>query len=377
MCIRDRDYIYKSNFFLLQMDWNQKVLELSRDLCEVGDLSKHFRCPIHKGLLIDPVVDKCGHTFCSICITKHLSEKRQCPIDKNTDIKGCQLRKNLQVQTLIDELMTYCPRLPICNWRGKFEKLKHHFDKECMYRFYPCPLNSCDAKLYKWELKDHLNNECEITESTCKFCNEKLQNNDKHNHLMNTCEAIPIVCTNKCGETPARKNLEEHLRLECKQTVVVCPCAEEGCTFVGTRGALQAHLQAFGEKHSENGYDKCDRLALKLRKLKKELELQRKSKEEFLSNCKKRLKQKVNEICSMKISSVRKSGEYSPGNEARQRSRSRSRERRSRGGSGSRISGHTESDGDSDPEVMEGPSDEEEEEEEDEEQERSRGLSDA
>lgn len=46
------------------------------------ELNEELQCPIHLGHLIDPVVSKCGHSFCRDCIYKVLETKTQCPIGK-------------------------------------------------------------------------------------------------------------------------------------------------------------------------------------------------------------------------------------------------------------------------------------------------------
>ena len=41
-----------------------------------------YICPLCKGLLLNPVIDNCSHTFCKDCFNKYYKIKKQCPITK-------------------------------------------------------------------------------------------------------------------------------------------------------------------------------------------------------------------------------------------------------------------------------------------------------
>jgi len=66
-----------------------------------------LKCPLHAGVLNDPVVTPCGCTFCSSCISQLLSTKQECPIH-GTPIGRDQLRPNHNAQVILDDLLIHC-----------------------------------------------------------------------------------------------------------------------------------------------------------------------------------------------------------------------------------------------------------------------------
>ena len=44
-----------------------------------GSRNDEFRCPICYDIIKEAFITKCGHSFCYLCITKHLEHKSQCP----------------------------------------------------------------------------------------------------------------------------------------------------------------------------------------------------------------------------------------------------------------------------------------------------------
>lgn len=46
-----------------------------KEIFKNEELSLKFECPINKGILNDPFLDQCGHSFCNDCIKKWLESK--------------------------------------------------------------------------------------------------------------------------------------------------------------------------------------------------------------------------------------------------------------------------------------------------------------
>eukprot|EP01017_Pseudomicrothorax_dubius_P013286 TRINITY_DN15796_c0_g1_i1.p1 TRINITY_DN15796_c0_g1~~TRINITY_DN15796_c0_g1_i1.p1 ORF type:complete len:303 (+),score=21.70 TRINITY_DN15796_c0_g1_i1:444-1352(+) len=281
-------------------------------------------------MLIDPVVCKSGRTYCLLCISKHYQlDKPESLFECNTDKILKIFWRNLQVQGIIDQQIVYCLKGPLCKWSGPFERLKNHYEKECNLRAYLCPLRNCSMKLYRWELNDHLDSECRKLEFVCCYCRLEYPASEKESHLFDICAEAPIVCTNKCGETPKRKDLEHHLQNECKLTIIICPNAAKGCKFVGSRQSVLQHAEAYGERHSYDGSQRCERLAEKLKCLKEKLKRQRMINQNFFLMCQRKLKCEISEICRLnsvhKAKAKKKTNSLSPTERNRSRSRSRSR----------------------------------------------------
>lgn len=47
---------------------------------ELADLDSYLRCQVCKDFLKAPVLTTCGHTFCSICIRRSITESNKCPV---------------------------------------------------------------------------------------------------------------------------------------------------------------------------------------------------------------------------------------------------------------------------------------------------------
>ncbi|KAJ6259253.1 hypothetical protein Dda_6152 [Drechslerella dactyloides] len=63
-------------------------------------LETSLRCSVCKEYFNAPMITSCGHTFCSLCIRRHLSSVQKCPTCRGSDEES-KLRKN----TLIEELL--------------------------------------------------------------------------------------------------------------------------------------------------------------------------------------------------------------------------------------------------------------------------------
>ena len=82
----------------------------------------YFKCPICFDILIDPVIDKCGHTFCKKCIKNHLKNNLLCPFSK-LEIGKNDLYRNLILKNILDENNFKCE---FCKKRILYKKLKNH-----------------------------------------------------------------------------------------------------------------------------------------------------------------------------------------------------------------------------------------------------------
>eukprot|EP00727_Mastigamoeba_balamuthi_P005283 m51a1_g14753 hypothetical protein (576) ;mRNA; f:325494-327461 len=74
----------------------------------VAPVSKSLMCPVHKGLLIAPVIGKCGHTLCKTCFAVGTTGSDvTCPVDGRCLVAD-DLIPNLALAAQIDELVVRC-----------------------------------------------------------------------------------------------------------------------------------------------------------------------------------------------------------------------------------------------------------------------------
>ncbi|KAK5575667.1 hypothetical protein RB653_006800 [Dictyostelium firmibasis] len=93
-------------------------------------ISPHFICQIGKGVIEDPVVTPCGHTFCNPCLQTWLNTRRQCPTDR-LPVTDKQLIPNWLVLNYTSDLIVKCDHHSQgCLWKGKWCELSAHF-RQC------------------------------------------------------------------------------------------------------------------------------------------------------------------------------------------------------------------------------------------------------
>ncbi len=68
-------------------------MQIRRRFKLVSLLTKHFNCMICQEVLLDPMILKCGHTYCKVCIVDWMKQKKTCP-ECRKDIKKPDLAPN-------------------------------------------------------------------------------------------------------------------------------------------------------------------------------------------------------------------------------------------------------------------------------------------
>jgi hypothetical protein len=90
-------------------------------------------CIICFGVLKDPIIDSCGHTFCDYCLLAWLKKNTICPMTKSSmQSTSC---KNISLRNLLTNNQSKCKFLENgCNWSGNIKHLnKYHLEK-CIFR---------------------------------------------------------------------------------------------------------------------------------------------------------------------------------------------------------------------------------------------------
>ncbi|KIV93270.1 DNA repair protein rad18 [Exophiala mesophila] len=73
---------------------------LPTPLAPLAQLESSLRCQVCKDFFTTPMITSCSHTFCSLCIRRHLSQEGKCPACRELD-QEIKLRRNWVVEELV------------------------------------------------------------------------------------------------------------------------------------------------------------------------------------------------------------------------------------------------------------------------------------
>lgn len=90
----------------------------------IRPLPEEYKCPYHGGLLQDPVVSPCGHSFCKVCVDEG---KQVCPLCDEPI--GYPLYPNNFAAATISQLEVKCNYSPNCNKIVKLGELSIHRER--------------------------------------------------------------------------------------------------------------------------------------------------------------------------------------------------------------------------------------------------------
>jgi hypothetical protein len=204
---------------------------------------KNFVCPIKFGILRDPVVDKCGHTYCDECIKSWVeaNQKETCPLT-GLNMDKTQLAPNLIVRSLLEEMSIKCIHFKKgCEWKGDLSKLLSHIRSDCHEVRVKCAHGLCRKFIQRKKYQAHLD-ACEFKPTECKLCKKIFPNNEMEFHLEG-CEFLMVHCDQDCGGSIARCKLEAHKKVECPNTTIPCHFSTLGCSAKIKKRDEQTHVK--------------------------------------------------------------------------------------------------------------------------------------
>lgn len=224
--------------------------------CEFVERPKELQpeCPICLLILREPYqATCCGYTYCKSCIERVSSKRKPCPTCNNTNFsifadKG--LHKSLY------GFKVWCSnKKQGCNWSGELRDLTSHLNVDpphanrsngCDYTQVDC--TACKDTLLRRDLEAHEKSQCKMRDYTCEFCKEAsgtyISIVEKHQP---ECEFRPVPCPNKCGATPLKKDIERHMKEECKlrpPDKIPCEFDFAGCQEMVAPDKLEEHNQS-------------------------------------------------------------------------------------------------------------------------------------
>ena len=186
-----------------------------------------YICPLCKGLLLNPVIDSCSHTFCKDCFEKYYNIKKQCPITK----KKLSINDLTHVDVIsksIGKKEMKCKNYNKgCNWIGKVSDIDFHLKNECLKSLIKCTFKNCNKMIMREELENHIQN-CEFREEKCNDCQKMFPFKEIMEHF-NLCTKKKIKCVQGCGAIIERGEMDSHIKNFCENSVVDCKFKEFGC----------------------------------------------------------------------------------------------------------------------------------------------------
>ena len=206
-------------------------------------------CEICKGIMREASMSSSGGQVCSCCELRYdsilMSSSKQTP--------------NVPLRKMISSLKCCCPLINRgCKWLGTLNDCENHLDT-CGYVNGRCSLE-CGVVLQWNKLKAHEIEDCQLRKVRCKYCDKELISFQLPKHLK-MCPKKEVSCE-LCGKVMCRKDMTQHLEVDCVEKEIECPFAKYKCE-VGLikRKYLSQHLE---EKRTEHLELKLNAMELKL-----------------------------------------------------------------------------------------------------------------
>jgi hypothetical protein len=219
------------------------------DSCFTETLHDRFLCSIcHLGLT-DPKLTECGHHFCTGCLNRYCEGRPfSCPVCR-TKLDSSKVYPDNALKRQILDLEVFCGRHQRgCEWSGELRNENNH-EEECQYVYEACE-NECGETPMRKDMEDHLDNQCPRRIVDCEHCDMELEFMDLQDHY-EICEMYPVECVYSCGEILARYEIQSHVERQgaCPNAPVDCDFKNSGCEFQGKRSELSRHIESSVVSH--------------------------------------------------------------------------------------------------------------------------------
>eukprot|EP00731_Ephydatia_muelleri_P028677 Em0020g321a len=246
--------------------------------------SEFFHCLICLDVCRSPVTCHSGaHLFCHGCLAESLRSNPSCPTCRQPLADPVPCPFALTQVSALDMLCLHDE----CTWKGTCGRLDSHLDKDCPYEpiecageggcgariprqemathqqfacLQNCPnskantegsdgenLDTCDVRLNRNALIDHLQNHCKLRPVHCPHttCEFSTMYNRMPAHV-ESCPLAPVSCPRQCdAPNLTRQCLDAHKR-DCPNEPVPCIHAPLGCSHVAPRCQIGQHEQDIG-----------------------------------------------------------------------------------------------------------------------------------
>ena len=212
------------------------------DVAFVEPLDEKFTCPICHLAFREPTLTRCGHHFCSSCLTQCLQQSSSCPVCRMS-LEGSNIFPNNALKReILDLKIKCCLHEKGCAWTGELRDGEMH-GSECRYVDVAC-VNGCEKLVMRRNMIDHVANQCPQRLISCKHCNVFVKQVEMEDHY-EECDQYPIACTYKCGMMVERCRMEDHIGRQgtCSKILLDCDFKDNGCQFQGNHLNLCIHME--------------------------------------------------------------------------------------------------------------------------------------
>jgi hypothetical protein len=210
------------------------------DILIEQDSLEEMACMICQGIMIDPVMDSCGHAFGKTCLEKLVLEGKSCPISNQPLMSD---RSSLSCAPLKNYIMRQgvkCINFDKCEWKGRLADITVHIDSECQYSQVKCSNDNCQLSVQKIEIDEHFIN-CNFRLLKCESCQEEFTFNQTELHA-EACSFRKLPCPNDCNQMIPQFEIPNHIQYECSKNPTNCVASSIGCIFKGSNLQIMDHL---------------------------------------------------------------------------------------------------------------------------------------
>ena len=149
----------------------------------------HLLCVKCHGVAVSPVLTKCGHRLCSVCLNDiillnslkclfgggvcdDVSCKRfTCPLEEcGEQIGSNEVKEDEAGQMEMKKMIAYCQNAEMgCDETMEWELLEEH-QKSCEYRVVKCENPRCLQNILFMEMESHMKDDCLYRSVQCPYC---------------------------------------------------------------------------------------------------------------------------------------------------------------------------------------------------------------
>ena len=248
----------------------------------VDTVHEDLVCPICRELLDEAQQTPCGHLFCKKCLDRtrnngmpqsdarnypfHSRQRNvslqnryfSCPVCREQhSCKTSESMNDKYNERRVTSLRVKCPNVQ-CYWEGSVTTVDNHKHIHCLFEYVSCS-EGCGTFVLRRNLQSHIDNECRLRTSFCKFCHQEGTHEYITTDHCRECGEYPIECPNQCGKTVAQKNIETHLG-KCPMQDTECRYSVLGCTSVAKRSETDQHEAEHKDYHLRLSLEKMSLL---------------------------------------------------------------------------------------------------------------------